>query len=123
MHEENEKNLQGLIKEREEAVSLLLEKSIGSKRFRYAVGKREVVLKEEEAKELSLGSSALAPESAPRTVYSVYAEYEDDGIHTVGKIPDFSYNKETAEGFCRLLAGILATPLSLEALYEDSLTP
>ena len=90
--------LEKAIAARGERMILLLEKSLGRRRFRYALGK---------------GADT----------YSVYAEYKDEGAHTLGSVPDFSNEKDVAEGFCRLLFRILATPLSLEAIYEDSLTP
>ena len=92
------KDLEEAIEARGEKMILLLSKSLGKRRFRYAIGEG--------------GNS-----------YSVYAEYTDEKSHTVGAVTDFSNEKEIAEGFCRLLSRILATPLSLEAIYEDSLTP
>ena len=92
------KDLEEAIGARGEKMILLLSKSLGKRHFRYAIG---------EGKE----------------AYSVYAEYKDEKTHTVGAVTDFSNEKEVAEGFCRLLSRVLATPLSLEALYEDSLTP
>ena len=91
-------SIEALIEKRGEKMILLLKKSLGKKLFRYALGEGELT-------------------------YSVYAEYLDEKTHTVGSVPDFSNEKEPAEAFCRLLARILATPLSLEAIYEDSLTP
>lgn len=83
---------------RGERMILLLKKSLGKRHFRYALGE---------------GADT----------YSVYAEYKDESTHTLGSVPDFSNEREVAEGFCRLLSRILATPLSLEAIYEDSVTP
>ena len=55
--------------------------------------------------------------------YSIYVEYTDAERHTVGEIPRFSSEKETAERFCAMLARFGVTPLSLDAVYEDTLTP
>ena len=123
MHNENPRGICELIRERGEKAVLLLEKAIGTKRFRYAVGERTEIVSPRKSEATSDGSLALDQEEATRAVYSIYAEYEDEGIHTVGKIPDFSFLLETADGFCRLLARTLATPLSLDAIYEDSVTP
>lgn len=90
--------LEEAMKARGERMILLLKKSLGKRHFRYALGE---------------GADT----------YSVYAEYKDESTHTLGSVPDFSNEKDVAEGFCRLLSRILATPLSLEAIYEDSLTP
>jgi hypothetical protein len=59
----------------------------------------------------------------PPTRYSIYAEYRAGELHTITRIPAFSSDRDTAESFCSLLERVLATPLSLEAIYEDSLTP
>ena len=56
-------------------------------------------------------------------LYSIYAEWQHGGVKTVGVIPVFSADRMQAEHFCRLLARMQATPLSLDAIYEDSLTP
>ena len=92
------KSIEAEMEKRGEKMILLLKKALGRKLFRYALGEGE-------------------------NTYSVYAEYKDERTHTVGSVPDFSSEKESAEAFCRLLSRILATPLSLEAIYEDSLTP
>ena len=102
MQESLEGSIEELMKKRGEQVVLRLEKRLALAFFRYAVGERVT----EEG-----------------TLYSVYAEYAREEIHTLGFIPDFAREKAQAEGFCRLLAHILATPLSLDAMYEDSLTP
>lgn len=90
------------MKEREEKTILHLSKHLGRATFRYILAER-------------------LEESSP--LYSIYAEFKDEEMHTISSIPDFSPLRETAEAFCRLLAKTLATPLSLEAIYEDSLTP
>ena len=59
----------------------------------------------------------------PPTQYSVYAEYSAGEMHTLSHIPSFSSDRDTAESFCSLLERFSATPLSLDAIYEDSLTP
>ena len=56
-------------------------------------------------------------------LYSVSVEYTDTERHTTGEIPHFSSDKETAERFCAMLARFGVTPLSLDAIYEDTLTP
>ena len=66
----------------------------------------------------AVGESCESP-----VFYSVYAEYIDGDCHTVGEIPHLSQSREQAENFCALLERFLATPLSLEALYEDVMTP
>lgn len=107
------KTLEDAVAERGEKVVLLLKKSLGRKHFRYALGEGPAPL------------PCMTDGDARRDAltYSVYAEYKDDEMHTVGSVPDFSCERITAEGFCRLLARILATPLSLDAIYEDSFTP
>ncbi|MBE6655271.1 MAG: hypothetical protein E7609_00165 [Ruminococcaceae bacterium] len=55
--------------------------------------------------------------------YSVYAEYRDAERHTVGEVPDFSEDRDTAESFCSMLERFGITPLSLHAVYEDIYTP
>ncbi len=107
------RTLEEAVAERGEKVVLLLKKSVGRKHFRYALG--------EGAAPLPCITDGDARRGA--MTYSVYAEYRDDEVHTVGSVPDFSCERVTAEGFCRLLARILATPLSLDAIYEDSFTP
>lgn len=113
MEHEEAVGLREAISNRGERIVLLLEKAVGKKRFRYAVGEKEAV------------KECFADDGGEmgKTSFSVYAEYEDEGIHTIGSIPDFSNEATTADGFCRLLARILATPLSLDAIYEDSVTP
>lgn len=101
------------IKERGEKMVLLLKKSVGRKHFRYAIGEAPAPLPC-----ITDGEARVKA-----TTYSIYAEYKDEKTHTVGAVPDFSCERTTAEGFCRLLARILATPLSLDAIYEDSFTP
>ncbi len=81
---------------------LYLSKNLGPTHFRYILAER-------------------LEDGAP--LYSIYAEFKDGERHTVGSIPDFSPLKETSEAFCRLLARTLATPLSLEDIYEDMFTP
>ena len=105
--------LEEAVRERGEKVVLLLKKSVGHKHFRYALGEGPAPL------------PCITDGDARREAmtYSVYAEYKDGKIHTVGSIPDFSCERATAESFCRLLSRILATPLSLDAIYEDSFTP
>ena len=90
------------MKERGERTVLHLKKDLGLSHFRYILAER-------------------LEEGAP--IYSIYADFKDEETHTVGSIPDFSPLKETSEAFCRLLARTLATPLSLEAIYEDTFTP
>ena len=80
---------------------LLLRRSDGTRVFRYGVGMA----------------------THPSVRYSVYAEYLTEGMHTLSHIPAFSIDRDTAESFCSLLERTLATPLSIEAIYEDSLTP
>ena len=65
----------------------------------------------------------VAMKSASPISYSVYAEYTDATHHTVGAIPSFSYDIDTAESFCGMLERFGITPLSLEAIYEDMHTP
>lgn len=55
--------------------------------------------------------------------YSVYAEYQDSKTHTTGEIPSFSRDRDTAESFCSMLERFGVTPLSLDAVYEDTYTP
>ena len=107
------KSLEEAMAQRGERIVLLLKKSVGHKHFRYALGEAPAPL------------PCISDGEARREAftYSVYAEYRDEKTHTVGVVPDFSSEKGSAEGFCRLLARILATPLSLDAIYEDSLTP
>ena len=90
------------MRERGERMALLLKKNLGSARFRYVLAERMA-------------------DGAP--LYTIYAEYRNESIHTANAIFDFSPVKETAEAFCRLLAKTLATPLSLGDIYEDLLTP
>ncbi len=90
------------MQKRGERTVLHLRKDLGLAHFRYILAER-------------------LEEGAP--MYSIYAEFKDEELHTVGSIPDFSPLRETAEAFCRLLARTLATPLSLEAIYEDTFTP
>ena len=90
------------MQERGERTVLHLRKDLGLSHFRYVLAER-------------------LEEGAP--IYSIYAEFRDEQMHTVGSIPDFSPLRETSEAFCRLLARTLATPLSLEAIYEDAFTP
>ncbi len=86
---------------RRERPVLCLRRTEGDAIFRYAVG-----------------MSCELP-----VYYSVYAEYIRGGCHTVGEIPRISQSRDAAESFCALLEHFLVTPLSLEALYEDTLTP
>lgn len=55
--------------------------------------------------------------------YSVYAEFEDGELRTASAVTDISDDRIAAESFCRTLAEHAVTPLSLEAIYEDMLTP
>ena len=55
--------------------------------------------------------------------YSIYAEYFDGACHTAGDIPNFSRDRDTAESFCSMLERFGVTPFSLNAIYEDTLTP
>lgn len=66
----------------------------------------------------AVGASGTSP-----CLYSIYAEYISEEKSTSEVIPAFSKERDTAENFCAMLAHFLATPLSLHALYEDSLTP
>lgn len=66
---------------------------------------------------------AVGMSRTPPVYYSVYAEYIRGECHTVGEIPHLSQNRDQAESFCALLEHFLITPLSLEASYEDILTP
>ncbi len=95
-------SIEARMQEREEKAVLHLSKNLGLAHFRYILAER-------------------MEEGAP--LYSIYAEFKDDEMHTIGSIPDFSPLRETSEAFCRLLARTLATPLSLEAIYEDAFTP
>lgn len=56
-------------------------------------------------------------------MYSVYAEFEDGAFRTASAVTDISGDRLAAESFCRMLAEHAVTPLSLEAIYEDRLTP
>lgn len=56
-------------------------------------------------------------------VYSIYVEYSEGGRFSTERISAFSRDRDIAESFCAVLARYSATPLSLHALYEDSLTP
>jgi hypothetical protein len=103
MNTNGKDEIEARMAQRAERTVLHLKKSLGRTRFRY-------VLAERHSDEYGL-------------TYSIYAEYRDEKKKTVGSIPDFSPIRETAEAFCRLLARTLATPLSLEAIYEDSYTP
>ena len=69
-----------------------------------------------------LAYRVCASETEPK-LYSVTVEYTDAERHTQGEIPHFSSDKETAERFCAMLARFGVTPLSLDAIYEDTLTP
>ena len=91
------------IAKRGEKIVLDLKKNLGRSCFRYAVAENE--------------------KGANGFTYSIYASYSDGEKKTVGSITDFSASREGTESFCRLLARMLATPLSLESIYEDSLTP
>ena len=102
MNEQQPKDPEEQMRERGETVVLLLKKNLGHARFRYFLAERSV-------------------EGAP--MYTVYADYRDEAIHTASAILDLTPLRETAEGFCRLLAKMLVTPLSLEDIYEDLLTP
>ena len=66
----------------------------------------------------AVGASQRKP-----TSYSIYAEYTANGERRAEVIPAFSRKRDTAENFCAMLARFSVTPLSLHALYEDSLTP
>ena len=65
----------------------------------------------------------VAVNDATPSEYSVYAEYKDSTRYTVGEIPHFSTDRDTAESFCGMLDRFRVTPLSLEAIYEDMYTP
>jgi len=97
------KSIEECLEKKGEHIVLHLKKNLGNAHFRYV---------------LSEGKNVEGC-----VTYSVYAEYTDGKAHTVGGVPDFSDSRELSESFCRLLARTLATPLSLEAIYEDSLTP
>ena len=101
MNEESENKIEARMKARGEHPVLTLRYDGDGAVMRYAVG-----------------TSAKKPPS-----YSVYAEYTANGKTTAEVIPAFSRKRDTAESFCALLARFSVTPLSLHALYEDSLTP
>ena len=99
------------MKERNEQTVLCLQKKIGHTLFRYSVGeRREEITKEDETKTQALS-------------YSVYAEYETAEEHTYAFVTALTEEKEKAIAFCKKLLAALVTPLSLEAVYEDMLTP
>ena len=93
--------LEGRMKERQEHPVLCLRREEGQAVFRYLV--------------------AVTDQRPAR--YSVYAEYTDTEHHTIGDIPHFSADRDTAESFCSMLERFGVTPLSLEAIYEDTYTP
>ena len=97
------KSIEECLEKKGEHIVLHLKKNLGHAHFRYVL--------------------AEGKDENGCDTYSVYAEYTDENAHTVGGVPDFSDSREMSESFCRLLARTLATPLSLEAIYEDSLTP
>ena len=66
---------------------------------------------------------AVGASDTPPPLYSIYTEYTSEEQNTSEVIPAFSKERDTAENFCAMLARFSATPLSLHALYEDSLTP
>ena len=89
------------MKERGDKPVLMLCEDLEACKLRYAVGMSE---------------------KAP-TLYSIYVEHSDGECESTELIPDFSKDRDVAEGFCAVLARYTATPLSLYSLYEDSLTP
>ena len=102
MKEIKQNEIEVRMAERKEKTVLHLSKHLGRTTLRYILAER-----------MNDGSP----------IYSIYAEFKDEKMHTVESIPDFSPLKETAEAFCRLIARTLATPLSLSDIYEDTLTP
>lgn len=66
---------------------------------------------------------AVGASSDKPSLYSIYAEYTENGERHAEVIPAFSRKRDTAENFCAMLARFSVTPLSLHALYEDTLTP
>ena len=85
-------------------------------------GERKVLsLRKEEGDALYLYTVAIG--KSKDALYSIYAEFQCGDVHTVGEIPDFSCDRDKAEGFCCMLEKFGITPLSLDAVYEDLLTP
>lgn len=101
MKETKKETLEEQMAARGERPVLLLRRTEGGREFRYGVGVT----------------------AHPPVRYSIYAEYRATDMHTVTHIPAFSGDRDTAESFCSLLERMQATPLSLQAIYEDSLTP
>ncbi len=89
------------MKERGEHPVLALRRTDGGVTLRYVVAERD----------------------KPPKHYSIYAEYTEGACHTAGEIPCFSRDRDTAESFCTMLERFGVTPFSLDAVYEDSLTP
>lgn len=85
-------------------------------------GEHPVLALRREERDAVLRYLVAETDTDPR-YYSVYAEYSDGTCHTAGDIPRFSKDRDQAEGFCSLLERFGVTPLSLGAVYEDSLTP
>ena len=85
-------------------------------------GERKVLaLRKEEGDALYLYTVAIGSEKG--ALYSIYAEFQCGDVHTVGEIPGFSCDRDKAEAFCCMLERFGITPLSLDAVYEDLLTP
>lgn len=101
MEANNRDTIEEQMKSRGDHPVLTLRHELREERLRYAVGE-----------------SGRNPH-----VYSIYVEYTKDGRTTTERISSFSKDRDVAEGFCAVLARYTATPLSLHALYEDSLTP
>ena len=101
METKQEGRIEERMKERGDKPVLLLCEEQRASKLRYAVGMSE----------------------RPPILYSIYVEYSDGEVERTELIPAFSKDRDVAEGFCAVLARYTATPLSLHALYEDSLTP
>ena len=101
MNKKNTESPSARMKARNERPVLCMRREEGTAVFRYQVA-----------------VSSSSPQS-----YSIYAEYEDGELYTVGEIPDFSTDRDMAEGFCSILERFGVTPLSLNAIYEDTYTP
>ena len=101
MNKKNTEAPSARMKARDEHPVLCMRREEGSAVFRYQVA-----------------VSNTSPKS-----YSIYAEYEDGERYTVGEVPDFSTDRDMAESFCSMLERFGVTPLSLNAVYEDTYTP
>lgn len=101
MNTQESDRLASRIKENGEHLVLSMRREENGARFRYLVA---------------------VSNTSPAT-YSVYVEYQDASRHTVGAIPRFSNDRDTAESFCSMLERFGITPLSLDAIYEDAYTP